>query len=264
MMAVAPTDFTSVIYQVADGVAQIALNRPHKLNAFNRALRAELLAALGHARANEGVRVIVLTGAGRSFCSGADLSERKEGEEIVPSRVIHEEYRPIIEELRATPKLVIAAVNGAAAGIGTALVLASDLVVMADDAYLLEAFADIGLVPDGGVTWFLARAVGIRLATELMLDPAKIGAERCLALGLINRIAPAASLLDDTLSWARSLAQRAPLPQRLVKRLMSEIHELTLAEAIEREARNQDLCARSEDFHRAVRAFLQKSVSDTN
>jgi 2-(1,2-epoxy-1,2-dihydrophenyl)acetyl-CoA isomerase len=257
-MSMNTPDWETVMYRVEDGVALIALNRPAKLNAFNRALRADLLAALTLARDDDRVRVIVLTGAGRSFSSGADLSERREGDTIAPSRTINEEYRPIIESIRTTPKLVVGAVNGAAAGIGTALVLACDLLVMADDAYLLEAFADIGLVPDGGVTWFLARSLGIRIATELMLDPSKVGAERCLELGLINRIVPAERLVDETLSWAKALAQRAPLPQREVKRLMAEIFELSLSETIEREAQSQDVCASSEDFRSAVRAFLEK------
>lgn len=252
------TESETALYRVDDGVALITLNRPDKLNAFNRALRAELLGALRRAREDDAVRIIVLTGAGRSFCSGADLTEVSAGRTASAREIIDEEYRPIIEEIRATPKLVIGAVNGAAAGIGSAVVLACDLVVMAEDAYLLEAFADIGLVPDGGVTWFLARAVGVRIATELMLDPARAGAGRCLELGLVNRVAAADRMLEETLDWAKALARRAPLPQRHVKELMRDIFDITLAEAMAREAVSQDACSVSADFKEGVRAFLEK------
>ena len=252
------TGATTVDYRVGDGVALLTLNRPERRNAFNRALRLDLLAALERARQDELARVIVLTGAGRSFCSGADLTESQTDRAATARELINSEYRPIIEEIRATPKLVVGAVNGAAAGIGSAVVLACDLVVMAEDAYLLQAFADIGLVPDGGITWFLARALGIRIATELMLDPARLGAARCLELGLINRIAPAERMLEAALDWSRALAKRAPLPQRHVKGLMCDIFDISLREAIEREAESQDVCAASGDFREGVRAFLEK------
>jgi 2-(1,2-epoxy-1,2-dihydrophenyl)acetyl-CoA isomerase len=253
------TSAETVGYSVASGVAVLTLNRPAKRNAFNRALRVDLLAALKRAREDSDVRIIVLTGAGQGFCAGADLAEaRSRAGEASASQIIANEYRPIIEEIRSTPKLVVAAVNGAAAGIGSAVVLACDLIVMAEHAYLLQAFADIGLVPDGGITWFLARAVGVRLATELMLDPSPLGAKRCLELGLVNRVVPADRLLDETLDWSRSLAQRATLPQSHVKLLMHDIFDISLGEAIGREAMNQDRCAASPDFQEGITAFLEK------
>jgi 2-(1,2-epoxy-1,2-dihydrophenyl)acetyl-CoA isomerase len=249
----------TVNYDVENGVALLTLNRPDKRNAFNRTLRTDLLTALRAAHNDDETRVIVLTGAGQGFCAGADLAEAMDrAGEAIAGEIINTEYRPIIEEIRTTPKPVIAAVNGAAAGIGSAVVLASDLIVMADDAYLLQAFADIGLVPDGGITWFLARAVGVRIATELMLDPSPLRADRCLELGLVNRVVPADELVESTLTWAAALARRAALPQRHVKALMHDVFDISLAEAMDREAKNQDVCSASADFREGVTAFLEK------
>ena len=187
----------SVTYAVRSAVATITLNRPQTRNAINDELLEGLRAALEQARDDGQVRAVVLTGAGKGFCSGADLAMF--AGPITPDEVLEYlvgRYRPIIGLICSLPKPVIAAVNGVAAGAGASVALACDLRVMADDASLLQAFSNLGLVPDAGSTWFLSRMVGYSRAFELMSEAERIGAARCLELGLANQVVLAAELLD--------------------------------------------------------------------
>ncbi len=148
--------------------------------------------------------------------------------------------------------------NGAAAGIGSAFAMACDLTVMAEDAYLYQAFAAIGLVPDGGATWHLAHTLGRKRAYELMVGGEKLSAERCLALGLCNRVVPANELLDEALRWAGELAEKSPLALRYAKQALQEAMENSLGETISNEAKLQHICMTSEDFQEGVAAFFGK------
>ena len=172
-------------YSVDGAVCTIMLNRPHSLNSFNLALRKDLLAALQLAERSDDVRVIVLKGAGRGFCAGADLSE---GVEKAVDQMLEEEYKPFLLAIAESSKICIAQVHGSAAGIGGALAMACDIVVMADDAYLYLAFAAIGLVPDGGLTWHLLHAMGYRRAFETIVEGRKLDAQACLDFGIANEL----------------------------------------------------------------------------
>lgn len=233
--------------------------RPDALNAFNTRLRSELLAAFERAAGDSSVRVVVLTGRGRAFSAGADLKDR-------PARNVEQrlqlEYRPILERMASLPQPVVAAVNGAAAGIGMAFALSCDLLVMADDACMLAPFTTISLLPDGGLCWHLARRVGYRRALQLALESERIDAARCLEWGLANRVVPAAALLDETLAWAAALAQRAPLAVAATKKAMRFAAANDWPATFDLEAREQLALSASADHAEGVRAFFARRKPD--
>jgi 2-(1,2-epoxy-1,2-dihydrophenyl)acetyl-CoA isomerase len=255
------TVYQTLLYNVDQNVALIRLNRPERRNALTRELLSELTFALDAAGSDDGVRAVVLTGEGKTFCSGQDLSAFTAAPTPDDIRAaIAETYKPAILRLCTLPKPVIAAVNGAAAGAGASLALACDLRVLADDASLVQAFVNIGLVPDAGSSWFLTRLVGYSRAFEIAISGERIPAPRCLELGLANRIAPAASLLDSALEWARQLAQRPTYAIGLTKQAMIAATEHSLAGTMDLEADLQALAVTSEDHREGVSAFLQKRV----
>jgi len=251
-------NINSILYQECKGVAIITLNCPDSLNALNKSLRRELREVLIKVAERREVRVVVLTGAGRGFCAGASLPiDYQQDYKSIEEQIITE-YKPIISLLSDMPKLVIAAVNGVAAGIGTALVMSCDLVVMSEDSYLYQAFNAIGLNPDGGVSWQLLLALGYRKAMEVLVNADKISAEKCVSWGLANKVVSSESLLEETLLWARKLAKGAPLSQQYTKKLLSQVLSLSLSEAIDMEAKLQNTCIESSDHLEAVNAFSQK------
>ena len=246
----------TVLYDVRDNVAVVTLNRPDALNAFNRRQRAECVAALAEASANDAVRVVVLTGAGRGFSAGADVGDVKEPMRI--EDILNTEYGAAISVIASMQKPVIAAVNGAAAGIGMTYALACDLVVMSEDAYLMAAFSNISLVPDGGLTWILTRQLGYRRAYQLCVEAEKIDAQRCLEWGLANKVAPAGEALQCALDWAGDLAQRAPIAMASTKRAMRRASNASFADAAAYEAELQDHAIKSSDFLEGVAAFVER------
>ena len=207
-----------VNYEVADAVAVIALNRPDNMNAFTADLRADLAEALHDVTNDNSVRAVVLTGEGRCFSAGADLKESLGGRPV--SEQLREEYRPVFAAIAELSVPVIAAIPGSAAGIGMSLALHCDLVIMADDAFLLSPFSTISLVPDGGLNWALVRHLGYKRAFQLSVEAERIDAARCVQLGLANRTAPADELQSTALEWARDLSQRAPLALAATKKVM--------------------------------------------
>src|SRR3954465_4850531 len=191
------TDAATITVRREGAATTIVLDRPEALNAWNRRLGEELLAALREAAADDGVRAVRLTGAGRAFSAGADLRdvssadhERTDGGHPDVGRLLRERYHPIIELVREMPKPVLPAVNGPAAGLGASLALASDLIVAAESAYFLLAFVNIGLVPDGGSSLLVPSRVGFARATEMAMLGDRISARQALEWGLINRVFP--------------------------------------------------------------------------
>ena len=206
------TETAAVRYERRDAVALVTLNRPEVLNAFDAAMRRDVRIAIERANGDDAVRAVVLTGAGRAFCAGADLAEGASAATV--EQILLEEYKPAIMAIARSTKPWIAAVNGAAAGIGSSFAMACDLMVMADNAYLYQAFMAIALIPDGGATWQLVRQLGPRRAFEMIVEGEKMRAARCVELGLANRVVPAAELLDNALGWAAVLSRKAPLALR--------------------------------------------------
>lgn len=242
-------------------VAVISLNRPDSLNAFNTALLRELRSAIEAVNADETVRVGILTGEGRAFSAGADLTEDM-GPGFKVEDQLNGQYKPVLMAITDAPQPWISAVNGAAAGVGSAFAMACDLSVMARDAYIYQAFTAIGLIPDGGATWHLVHTLGRKRAYELVVSGEKVRAEKCLELGLCNRIAEPESLLDETLEWARELAGKAPMSLRYAKQALNDAMGNTLADTISNEAKLQHLCITSEDFAEGVAAFKQKRAPE--
>ncbi len=247
----------TVLYERRDRVAVVTLNRPEVLNAFDRALAQDLREAMIRAAGDRQARVVVLRGAGGNFSSGADLRQGFPSDRRIED-LINTDFRPTLELIAGMDKPVIASVGGAAAGIGMSFALVCDLVVMAEDAYLLSAFSLIGLIPDGGANWLLARRIGYHRAYQLCIEAERIPAARCLELGLANRVVPGERLDEESLAWAQGLAERAPLALGRTKLAMRAAMELSLSQAIARESQLQNVCLESEDAREGIAAFLAK------
>jgi 2-(1,2-epoxy-1,2-dihydrophenyl)acetyl-CoA isomerase len=245
-----------VNYEVADAVAVIALNRPDNMNAFTAGLRADLAQALHDVANDNSLRVVVLTGEGRCFSAGADLKESLGGRPV--SEQLREEYRPVFAAIAELSVPVIAAIPGSAAGIGMSLALHCDLVIMAEDAFLLSPFSTISLVPDGGLNWMLVRHLGYKRAFQLSVEAERIDAARCVQLGLANRTAPASELQSTALEWARDLSQRAPLALAATKKVMRFAMDNDWDSSYDLEAELQGSLVGTADNNEGIAAFLQK------
>ena len=253
-------DGATVVIERHGAVARLLLNRPDALNSLNAAMRMQMIEAVNALNADEQVRVVILAGAGRAFCAGADLSEGLvgSGAGLAAEHQLNSEYKPGIVGILESPKLWIAEVQGAAAGIGSAYVMACDLAVMADEGYLYQAFGTIGLLPDGGATWHLIREVGRKRATEIIVGGERIYARRCLELGLCNRVTSADALASETLQWAQALSVKAPLSVMYSKQALSRADSVTVSEMISLEASMQHILIDSEDASEGVTAFFEK------
>jgi len=248
--------YTTLLYDAKDGVATVTLNRPDILNALNAEMRRELLAVLKAARGDEETRVVILTGAGRGFCAGADL--RGGSGERDFRRVLTDEYNPLITAIRTLPKPVVAAVNGVAAGAGVSLAFAADIVIAADDAKFIPAFNRIALVPDSGLTRVLVRALGRHRALEILLGERQLTAAMAHEAGLVGAPIPPARLMDAARDLGVRLAAGATQAIGLTKRLVNAAEDDSLAEALAREAGLQALAGRSPEHAEGVAAFSEK------
>jgi 2-(1,2-epoxy-1,2-dihydrophenyl)acetyl-CoA isomerase len=242
-------------YERRDAVAVITLHRPESMNSFNTELRAAVVEAFDRARDDDTVRVIIFTGEGRCFSAGADL---KAGIDRDVSEILQSEYRPILEAIAAIPKPIVAAIPGSAAGIGLSMALQCDLLIMADNAFLLSPFTTISLVPDGGLNWLLVRQLGYRRAFQLSVEAERIPAQRCVELGLANKAVPAQDLMNAALEWAQSLAARAPLSLAATKKVMRLAADHEWAAAYDVEAELQGQLLGSEDNKEGIQAFFEK------
>ncbi len=238
-----------------DGVALITLNRPERLNAFNRQLRADFTAALMRASSDDGIRAVVLTGEGRGFCAGADVMAL-DAENV--EDVLNAEYAAFLSIIQTIPKPVISAVNGPAAGIGMTTALTCDLRVMGESAYFMSAFANIGLVPDGGLSFLLTRELGYARAYQLAVEAEKIDAARALDWGLVNRVVPDTEVLSNALEWAESLTVRAPIAMALTKRVFRAAAHDGLRNAMAFEAMAQRTAIATDDCIEGVTALGEK------
>ena len=234
-----------------------SISRPDAMNAFNQTLRSELLAACERAADDAAVRAVILTGEGRTFSAGADLNDGLDPSVRI-DHMLQNEYRPALEIIWNMEKPVIAAVGGSVAGIGTSFALVCDLLIMADNAFMLSPFTTISLVPDGGLNWLLVHQLGYRRAFQLSVESERITADRCFELGLANKIVPAEVLLDEAKTWAKSLAERAPLSIAATKKAMRHATEGSWASTFDVEAPIQQVLRKSKDSAEGVAAFLEK------
>ena len=237
-------------------VLTITLNRPDVLNAFNAAMHRALGAALKDAR-DASVRAVVITGAGRGFCVGQDLTEFREAPGDIGSR-LRESYHPNIRAIRALEKPVIAAVNGAAAGAGMSFACACDMRIAADTASFVPAFINIGLVPDSGGTFFVTRILGVARAFEWLASGKKLTAAEAHAWGLVSEVVDADALPQRAAELAAQLASMPTRGIAMTKRLLDHAVTASLEDQLEREAQLQTAATKTQDFREGVAAFLEK------
>jgi 2-(1,2-epoxy-1,2-dihydrophenyl)acetyl-CoA isomerase len=247
---------------VHDGIALIQLNRPEKMNAIGALTRQQLSDAIKQAERDDAARVVVLTGSGRAFCSGADVTEMAQGagmrtpEDV--GNVLRNEYMPMLTRLRTMPKPVIAAMNGPAVGIGASFALACDIRIATPEAYLLEAFVNIGLAPDGGVSWLLPRMAGTGVAYEMFFTGQPLPAADAHRLGIINRLVPADRLETEVRELAAHLVTQPRQAMAAAKRAVNHALESSYEEALEFESYLQEAQAASPEFAEGVQAFLAR------
>ena len=263
--------FEFLKYETADGVARITLHRPDVYNALNDGITYELQDAFKAVAKDEQVRVVVLTGEGKAFCSGQDLKETSPpallrggegGSEAVRKRSfqesLHKRYNPIIRAMRNLPKPVIGRINGVAAGAGCSLALACDLLVASEDATLIEVFVNIGLVPDSGSSFFLPRLVGTARAFELCSMGSRVKAKEALELGLVNRVVPPGQLDAAVKEYTDYFAKAPTRAIGLIKKMLNKSATATLEEMLEYEAYCQEIAGSTLDYQEGVKAFLEK------
>ena len=247
----------TVIYEQQGAVAIISMNRPDSLNGFTTELCEELLLAFEEAQRDEAVRAIVFTGEGRAFSAGADLKQGFVGNRTTQGKLLFE-YAPVLTAIAEIPKPVIAAVPGFAAGIGMSFALHSDLLVMAEGSFLLSPFTTISLLPDGGANWLLVKQLGYHRAYQLSIESERISAERCLELGIANKVVPADTLREATVAWADELSMRAPLSLAATKKVMRHAMDNDWFSCFTMEADEQEKLRGSDDAKEGVAAFFEK------
>jgi len=249
--------YESIEYHTEDSIATISLNRPDSLNAFNATLRQELLTVMQIATSDAQVRVIVLRGNGRAFCAGADLIEQHPEGQTSQDR-IEQFYKPLLLCMTNASQPIIGSLQGATAGIGCAVAMCCDLLLMSQSAYFLQAFSAVGLLPDGGLSWQLPRVIGNKKAFELFALGEKLPAAECLQLGLINRVVANEELDNQTRQLAQQLLTRAPLSLQYVKSAMHSASVLSFADTISAEAELQGIASQSADHREGKAAFREK------
>jgi enoyl-CoA hydratase/carnithine racemase len=253
--------YESILIECADGVATITLNRPEKLNAFAGRMRQEIALAVREVAADAAVRVLVITGAGRAFCAGADIEYMREltaANNVDGFRGLVEAGREVVSTIRATSKPVIASVNGPAAGGGANLALACDLRIASDRASIGQTFNRLGLHPDWGGTYFLPRLVGPAKALELIFSAEMVPADEAVRLGLFSRVVRHERLAEETRAVATMLAAKPPIALALVKRAVYASERATLPEMLAMEMEHQITCFTSADAKEGLHAFLDK------
>jgi len=255
------SDYQAILLNVENNVAWVTLNRPEARNAVNEAMREELLAVLADARTNGDIRALVLTGAGKGFCPGADLAGGGGSRPSGPGaarEMIRTRSQRLIRAILDLEKPVIAAVNGVAAGMGAHLALACDLVIAAEDARFIEVFVRRGISIDAVGAYLLPRLIGLSRAKELVFFGDDLTAAQAQEIGLVNRVVPPSELLAAAREWAERLAQGPTFAIGMSKRLLNRSLDCDLETALEEEALVQSLVVQSEDSKEGIKAFLEK------
>jgi len=254
--------YKHINYQISDHIATITLNQPEKLNALNTLMRQEFLDAMLLSDSDADVRVIVITGAGRGFCSGGDLKAMNQAKSKGSRNAFNEKVTPVRDKvvlaMRNATKPVIAAVNGPAAGAGMNIALACDIRIASKTARFGQTFSRRGLHPDWGGTYFLPRIVGMAKACELIWSGRMIDSDEALALGIVSELTEPDELMSRTLAMAKSFADGPPIAIQLAKRAMYKGENTDLREALEFETFAQNLAQGTEDAKEGIRAFVEK------
>lgn len=249
---------SSILFHIDNNIAHITLNRPDKLNSFNREMALLLQQKLDDCATNDEVRCIYLTGAGKGFCAGQDLAEVVDPEGPGMQKILSEHYNPIITRLRNMPKPVVVAVNGVAAGAGANIAFAGDVVVAKSTASFIQAFSKIGLIPDSGGTFHLPRLVGFQRASALMMLGDKVNAAEALQMGILYKIFEEEVFATESLKIAATLAQLPTKALAYIKHALNQSMTNTLEAQLLLEDEYQQKAAATEDFAEGVHAFLNK------
>jgi len=249
-------DYETILLDIKDGAAVLTLNRPDVMNALNTEMRSEILQAVKEA--GQKARVLVITGAGRAFCSGQDLGDRADGADIDLESTLRDEYEPLLRAIYNSPIPTISAVNGAAAGAGANIALAADVVIATQSAVFLQAFTRIGLIPDAGGTYWLPRQMGFAKAMGAALFAEKITAQQASDWGMIWEAAPDDAFEAHWRARAQHLADGPTGAFARVKQALRESYDNSLDEQLSLEARLQGECGNSHDFKEGVQAFMEK------
>jgi len=249
------SEYETIMATVEDGVGVLTLNRPERLNALTPHMAGEIVAAMA-GFPERGARAVLLNATGRAFCSGTDLVGTEMPEDV--GLLLEESYHPAILRIAAQPLPMVAAVQGACAGIGASLALCADFVIAAQSAYFLQAFVNIGLVPDGGATWMLPRLVGRARAAQMMMLGERLPAPEAADWGLIYKAVADDALTDDSMALARRLAAGPTRTLGLIRTGLARAQESTLSETLGLERINQREAGRSADFTEGVAAFVEK------
>ena len=249
---------TFIKSEIEGGVLKVTLNRPDKFNSFNREMALQLQEQLDKAAADKTIRAVLLTGEGKAFCAGQDLSEAIDDSGPGIEKIVREHYNPIILKIRAIEKPVICAVNGVAAGAGANIALACDIVIAGSSVAFIQAFSKIGLIPDSGGTFFLPRLTGFGKASALMMLGDKVSAADAEKMGMIYKVAEDASLQTEALAIAKTIAEMPTKAIGLTKKLLNQSMTNSLVQQLEYEADMQIHAAATYDYNEGVGAFLEK------
>ena len=249
--------YETISLDIENKVATITINRPKMMNAFNEQLVWDMGDATEKVKNDSQIRVLVITGEGRGFSAGADLTERDASWSDTKDALLRG-YYPFLKNIIEMPKPVIGSINGAAAGIGAALAMACDLRIMAKESYIMSVFSNIALVPDGGLSFLLTRAVGYARALEFAIEAKKISSADCLSMGIANKVVELDALSSETKKWAEHLSKRSPQALSLTKKLMNDSITKSYDEIFRAEAEAQNNIFGSEENMEGVKAFLEK------
>jgi 2-(1,2-epoxy-1,2-dihydrophenyl)acetyl-CoA isomerase len=257
-------EYQCLIYEVEENIATLTMNRPERLNALGDTLRTDLHEAITTASGDPNVRAIILTGAGRGFCSGGDVKAMNEAKQRQASSPMMDKIAPsrdlTVLAMRDAPKPIIAAINGPAAGAGMNIALGCDIRIASSTARFGETFVKRGLHVDWGGTYFLPRIVGMAKACELIFTGDIIDAEEALALGMVSQVVEPEALMDTARALARKIAAGPPIAIRLAKRALYHNQECDLRAALEYETYAQNICRETEDASEGIRAFVEKRL----
>ena len=253
--------YETISLDIENRVATITINRPKMMNAFNEQLIWDMGDATEKVKNDSQIRVLVITGEGRGFSAGADLTERDASWSDTKDALLRG-YHAFLKNIIEMPKPVIGSSNGAAAGIGAALAMACDLRIMAKDAYIMSVFSNIALVPDGGLSFLLTRAIGYARALEYAIEAKKISSADCLSMGIANKVVELDDLTAETKKWAEHLSKRSPQALSLTKKLMNDSLTQSYDETFNAEAEAQNNIFGSAENMEGVTAFLEKRQPD--
>ena len=249
---------SSIKTEMNGSVLKITLNRPDKFNSFNREMALALQAVLDTAATDKNVRAVYLTGEGKAFCAGQDLSEAIDTNNVGTERMVKEHYNPIITKLRLLEKPVVCAINGVAAGAGANIAFACDVVIAATSVAFIQAFSKIGLIPDSAGTFFLPRLIGFGKASALMMLGDKVSATDAEKMGMIYKVVDDANLQVEAMAIAKTLSEMPTMGIAYTKQLLNESMNNTLEQQLNAEAKGQVAASQTSDYQEGVNAFLEK------